>query len=141
MGGRHSGCFTRPPRRKAWSPFCFSGLRHYFQDLDRGAFAVGAPNDTIPELTGKDAENFETIARRHAALPQSRQSFGAQLAAFARFMATSMLPGFDPVAYDRAQEQPVPSTPRLALDHADWTASHRADGSVMVGSRLKEALA
>ena len=49
--------------------------------------------------------------------------------------------GFNPGIYDRAQEQPVPPAPHLALDDADWTASHRADGSVMVGSTLKEALA
>jgi hypothetical protein len=133
--------FYKAAKAQGLEPILLSGLRHYFQDHDRGAFAVGAPNDTIRELTGKDAEDFETIARRHAALPESRQSFGAQLAAFARFMAVPMLAGFNPAIYDREQEQPVPPTPRLALDDAGWTASHRADGSVMVGSTLKEALA
>jgi len=71
-------------------------------------------------------------------LPESRQSFGARLAAFARFMAVPIFPGIDPVSYDRAQEQPVPPTPHLALDNADWMASHRAEGSVMVGSTLKK---
>jgi NAD(P)H dehydrogenase (quinone) len=133
--------FYKAAKAQGLAPILLSGLRHYFQDHDRGAFAVGAPNDTIAELTGKDAEDFETIARRHAALPESRQSFGARLAAFARFMAVPILPGLDPVAYDRAQEQPVPSTPHLALDDAGWTASHGADASVMVGGTLKEALA
>jgi NAD(P)H dehydrogenase (quinone) len=41
----------------------------------------------------------------------------------------------------RAQEQPVPPTPLLALDDADWTASHGIEGSVVVQSRLKEAFA
>jgi len=133
--------FYKVARAQGLEPILLSGLRHYFQDHDRGAFVVGAPNDTVRELTGKDAEDFETIARRHAVLPASHQSFGAQFAAFARFLAIPMLPGFDPVAYDRAQEQPVPSRPRLALDDADWTASHRGDGSVMVGSTLNQALA
>ena len=121
-------------------PILFSGLRHYFQDHDRDAFAVDAPNDTIRELTGKDAEDFETIARRHAALPESRQSFGARLTVLARFVAVPILPGFI-AADDRAQEQPVPPTPRLALDDADWTASHDTEGSVVVGGPLKGALA
>ena len=56
-------------------------------------------------------------------------------------MAVPILPGFDPVAYDRAQEQPLPSTPHLALDDADWTASHGIEGSVVVPSPLKEAFA
>ena len=120
-------------------PFLLSGLRYWVKDNDRGAFAIGAPNDTVRELTGKEAEDFETIARRHAALPASRQSFAARLAAFARFMALPMLPGFDPVAYDRAQNQPVPPAPHLALDDADWTASHGGEAAVMVGGTLTES--
>jgi hypothetical protein len=133
--------FYKAAKAQGLEPILLSGLRLYFQDDDRGAFAVGAPNDTVRELTGKDAEDFETIARRHAVLPASRQSFGAQLAAFARFLAIPILPGFDPVAYDRAQQQPVPPTPHLALDDADWTASHGIEASVVVRSPLKEAFA
>jgi NAD(P)H dehydrogenase (quinone) len=133
--------FYKAAKAQGLVPILLSGLRHYFQDHDRGAFAVSAPNDTIRELTGKDAEDFETIARRHAALPESRQSFTARVAACARFMAVPILPGFDPVAYDRAQEQPLPSTPHLALDDAGWTASHGIEGSVVVPSPLKEAFA
>jgi NAD(P)H dehydrogenase (quinone) len=121
-------------------PFLLSGLRHWFQDNDRGAFAVGAPNDAVLELTGKDAEDFETIARRHAASPQSRQSFRARLAVVARFIAVPILPGFDPVAYDRAQEQPVPPAPRLALDDTAWTASHSSETSEVLHGMLKVAL-
>ena len=58
--------FYKAAKAQGAEPILLSGLRHYFRDLDRGAFAVGAPNDTIGELTGKDAEDFETNARRHA---------------------------------------------------------------------------
>ena len=133
--------FYKAAKAQGLEPILLSGLRHYFQDHDRGAFAVGAPNDTVRELTGRDAEDFETIARRHAASPESRQSFGARLAALGRFMAVPILPGFNPAIYDRAQEQPVPPTPHLALDDADWTASHGIEGSVVVQSPLKEAFA
>jgi hypothetical protein len=133
--------FYKAAKAQGLQPILLSGLRHYFQDHDRGAFAVDAPNDAIRELTGKDAEDFESIARRHAVLPASRQSFGSQLAALARFLAVPILPGFNPAIYDRAQEQPVPPMPHLALDDADWAASHRPDGSVMVGRSLKGALA
>jgi NAD(P)H dehydrogenase (quinone) len=133
--------FYKGAKAQGREPFLLSGLRYWFQDNDRGAFAVGAPNDTVRELTGKNAEDFETIARRHAALPQSRQSFRTRLAVFAGFMAVPILPGIDPVSYDRAQEQPVPPTPRLALDDEEWRASHGSEGSVVVRGPLKEALA
>ena len=35
----------------------------------------------------------------------------------------------------------VPPTPHLALDDADWTASHGIEGSVVAQSPLKEAFA
>jgi NAD(P)H dehydrogenase (quinone) len=122
-------------------PFLLSGLRFWVEDNDRGAFAIGAPNDTVRELTGKAAEDFETIARRHAALPESLQNFRTRLIVFARFMAVPILPGFDPVAYDRALKLPVPPAPRLALDDTGWTASHSSETSVLLHSMLNEALA
>jgi len=131
--------FYKAAKAQGLELILLSGLRHYFQDHDRGAFAVGAPKDTVRELTGRDAEDFETIARRHAALPESRHSFRARLAALARFMAVPILPGFNPAIYDRSQEQPAPPTPHLALDDAGWMASHGIEGSVVVQSPLKEA--
>jgi hypothetical protein len=52
-----------------------------------------------------------------------------------------MLPGFDPVAYERTQEHPVPPTPRPAVDDAGWMASHGAERLGMAGSALQQALA
>ena len=132
--------FYKGAKALGMGPFLLSGLRHWFQDNDRGAFAVGAPNDAVLELTGKNAEDFETIARRHVPSPQSLQSFRARLAVVAQFMALPLLAGFDPVAYDRAQEQPVPPAPRLALDDAAWTASHSSETSEVLRGMLKVAL-
>src|SRR5260370_19160836 len=41
-------------------PFLLSGLRYWGEDNDRGAFAVGPPNDTLPGLTGNDREALQT---------------------------------------------------------------------------------
>ena len=133
--------FYKAAKAQGMQPILLSGLRHYFQDHDRGAFAVGAPNDVVLELTGKEAEDFETIARRYAAFPESRQSLGTRLAVFARFMAVPLLPGFNPAIYDQAHEQPVPPTPHLALDDARWKAGHGIKDSVVVHSPFKEAFA
>src|SRR5246127_3446567 len=63
--------FLKAAKAQGNEPILLSGLRHYFQDHDRGAFALGAPKDTVRELTGRDAEDFGTIAWRHATLPES----------------------------------------------------------------------
>jgi hypothetical protein len=56
-------------------------------------------------------------------------------------MMLPMLPGFDPVAYERTQEHPAPPTPRPAIDDAGWMASHGAERLGMAGSTLQQALA
>ena len=122
-------------------PFLLSGLRYWGEDNDRGAFEVGAPNDTVRELTGKEAEDFETIARRHAALPASRQNLRTRLAVLARFLVLPMLPGFDPVAYEKTQEHPAAPAPRSAVEDAGWMASHGAEDLRMTVSPLQQALA
>jgi NAD(P)H dehydrogenase (quinone) len=133
--------FYKGARALGAEPFLLGGLRYWFEDNDRGAFAVGAPNDTVRELTGKEAEDFETIVRRHAALPASHQSFGTRLAVLARFMMLPMLPGFNPVAYERTQEHPAPPTPRPAIDDAGWMASHGAERIAMGANTLQQSLA
>jgi hypothetical protein len=60
--------FYKAAKAQGLKPILLSGLSHYFQDHDRGAFAVGAPNDTVRELTGRKPEDFGTIARRHAGI-------------------------------------------------------------------------
>ena len=126
-------------------PFLLSGLRYWFQDNERGAFAVGAPNDTVRELTGNEAEDFETIARRHAALPQSRQSFRTWLTVFANYLAVPILPGFDPVAYDRAQD-PAPCrrrhvwrSPTRTGRRATGVRGHIVGNDAHEGSRMNDA--
>src|SRR5262249_50887195 len=51
------------------SPFDLASIRHYANEIAGGTFAVGAPTHHVEELTGRPAEDFETIARRYFAEP------------------------------------------------------------------------
>jgi NAD(P)H dehydrogenase (quinone) len=133
--------FYKGARTLGAEPFLLSGLRHWFEDNDRGAFEVGAPTGTVRELTGKEAEDFETIARRHAALPASGKNYRTRLAVLARFLMLPMLPGFDPAAYEKTQEHPASPTPRPAVDDAGWMSSHGAEHLGVKVSPLQQALA
>jgi hypothetical protein len=46
----------------------FSGIRYYIDDHKRGAFEVGTQTTDVLDVTGRSAEDFETIARRYAAV-------------------------------------------------------------------------
>src|SRR5258708_5632498 len=51
----------------------------YVIDYQKNAFAVNAPTDVVRRITGREAEDFETIARRYAAtMPGVKRSFALQ---------------------------------------------------------------
>jgi len=101
-----------------------SGLRYYIGDHGAGAFELGAPTTDVLEVTGRPAEDFETIARRYAALPQNRRTFRNWLRQVAQFLITPLVPGFNLDRYDRELRRPFPSAPELALESKVWRREH-----------------
>ena len=106
-----------------------SGVRYYIEDHKRGAFELGAPTTDVLEVTGRPAEDFETIARRYAALPRNRRTLGNRLRALAQFVVTPLSPGFDFERYERELRRPFPSRPQFAPESTVWRREHAAGGS------------
>ncbi|CAB3810707.1 NmrA family NAD(P)-binding protein [Paraburkholderia fynbosensis] len=101
-----------------------SGLRYYVDDHKRGAFELGAPTTDVPDVTGQPAEDFETIARRYAALPANRRTPGNWLRQFAQFVIAPLSLGFDLERYDRELRRPFPSEPQFASESKVWLREH-----------------
>ena len=101
-----------------------SNVRYYFEDHKRGAFELGAPTTDVLDVTGRPAEDFETIARRYAALPRNQRTFGTWLREFAQFMIAPLSPGFNLDRYDRELRRPFPSEPQFAADSDVWRREH-----------------
>jgi uncharacterized protein YbjT (DUF2867 family) len=99
--------------------------REYMRDHREGAFSVGGGvTEVVAELTGTPAEDFETTARRYAALPFARQTLSNRLAAFARFNLLPFYPGHDLRAYVRRMHFPEPTRASLSSSDARWLAEH-----------------
>jgi uncharacterized protein YbjT (DUF2867 family) len=106
-----------------------SGVRYYIDDHKRGAFELGAPTTDVLDVTGQPPEDFETIARRYAALPGNQRTLGNWLREFAQFMITPLTPRFNFDRYDRELRRPFPSAPQFAPDSKIWRREHAvADG-------------
>jgi NAD(P)H dehydrogenase (quinone) len=75
-------------------------------------------------VTGRPAENFETIARRYAALPRNQRSFSNWLREFVQFMLAPLSSGFALDRFDRELRCPFPSVPRFATDSKVWRREH-----------------
>jgi NAD(P)H dehydrogenase (quinone) len=104
-----------------------SNVRYYVDDHKQGAFELGAPTTDVLDVTGRPAENFETIARRYAAQPRNQRTLGNWLRQFAQFMMAPLSPGFNLDRYDRELRRPFPSAPRFAVKSAVWRCEHDID--------------
>jgi len=116
--------FMKAARMSGYPIDLFSGIRYYIDDHERGAFELGAPTTDVLDVTGRPAEDFETIARRYAAPFRNQRTFGNWLREFAQFMLTPLSPGFNLDRYDRELRRPFPSEPQFATDSKVWRREH-----------------
>ena len=116
--------FMKAARMSGYPIDVFSGIRYYIEDHKRGAFEVGAPTTDVFDMTGRPAEDFETIARRYAAQPRNQRTFGNWLRELVQFMLAPLGPGFDLDRYDRELRRPFPAVPQFATDSKVWRREH-----------------
>lgn len=116
--------FMKAARMSGYPIDMFSGIRYYIEDHKRGAFELGAPTSDVLDVTGRPAEDFETIARRYAAMPHNQRTFGNWVRQFTQFVMTPLSPGFNLDRYDRELRRPFPSGPQFATDSKVWRREH-----------------
>jgi hypothetical protein len=101
-----------------------SNVRYYIDDHKRGAFEQNAPTSDVLDVTGRQPEDFETIARRYVALLGETRTIGDRLRQFAQFVIAPLSPGFNFDRYDRELRRPFPSEPQCAPDSSIWRREH-----------------
>lgn len=98
---------------------------YYFEEHQRGALMVNAPNDTVLEIGGRAPEDFETITRRYCAeRPEAIQTFGNKLKAMQFFIKMLMTPAPDMDDYEQQQDYPLIKEADYSSDSEEWLASH-----------------
>lgn len=112
--------FLKAARGRNIGDFLASNLRYYTEDHKQGAFALCAPTNDVLEVAGRPAEDFETIARRYAALPEAQRNFSNWLRTLAGFLGTPLALGYNPERLNRELHFPMSPTPRLAMENERW---------------------
>jgi NAD(P)H dehydrogenase (quinone) len=115
-----------------------SNVRYYIEDQKRGAFEVGAPTSDVLDVTGRHPEDFETIARRYAALPGNQRTVGNWLRTVTQFMITPLGPGFNFDRYNRELRRPFPARPQPATESDRWRREHAIADAANPGTSLRE---
>jgi uncharacterized protein YbjT (DUF2867 family) len=135
--------FMKAARNYGISIDTLRNVRYYIDDHRRGAFEFGAPTTDVLEVTGRAAEDFETIARRYAALPRNQRTFSNWLRELAEFVIASLSPGLNFDRYDRELRRPFPSEPQFAPESEVWRHEHgitdRANSAASVHKKATSA--
>ena len=120
--------FLKVARQQRVDPLMASVFVRYVSgDMKAGVFEFeGGVSDVLEQLTGEPGERFEATARRYAALPFARQTAANRVRAFATFMATPFLPGYNLNRLDRHWDMPVAPNPSVGIEDPRWRDEHRA---------------
>jgi len=104
-----------------WPVALQSQLRIYLEEYRRGTFALAAPSPVIPTLLGREAESFETIARRYVATrPEARRSLARWVSALGHFARTLLIRAVDYDAAERRLDHVLLAEPDYAQDSPGW---------------------
>ena len=107
-----------------------SQVRLYLTDYQQDAFALGAPTNVVRELTGRDAEEFETICRRYVSeRPESIPTLGNKMGALGRLLRAMLMRTPDMDAFEREQNHPPLSDAVFAADAPEWQRTHQKGDS------------
>lgn len=118
--------FTKAARAMGAAEFDMHNLRHYAEEIEQGAFAIGAPTNHVAQLTGSPAESFRETAAYYAAdvrrlAPNLRElsTLGALL-----FMVKMLLtPAPDFMAFEAAEGSTRIADPKPGHKNAEWQAA------------------
>jgi hypothetical protein len=111
------------------APFELSSVRYYLEELAGGTFATGTPTDHVQELTGRPADDFDTVARRYFAEPSlimPGMRTGSKLEAFAFLLRMMFARVPDLNRWEEAQDLPRLTRPMLAHENPEWRAHAEA---------------
>ena len=129
--------FLKAATAQGFPKFEMHDFRTYAQELAGGTFAAGAPTRHVEEITGRPAEDFESIARRYLADPDQISPglrAGSKLGALAFATRMMLTPAPDLDRWAAEQNHPAITEPVLAHDSAEWRRATSRGEVVVSGS-------
>lgn len=103
----------------------YSQLRYYIQDAQNGVFSVGGATSVVKDIVGREAEDFETIARRYIeANPEAEQTVISKLRAVKNIMKVILTPAPDLNKYESDMNFPTFKNMLLSSDSQEWRKEH-----------------
>jgi len=107
------------------SLYGLAAISQYVIDYQKNAFGVNAPTDVVRRITGREAEDFETIARRYAAtMPGAKKSLATQFKLMLGMLIALLRPAPKTAPYLALDEFSERSHVVFSADSPEWRQSH-----------------
>ncbi len=111
-------------RSIGFDEYTLNQLEWYMDELKRGTFAINAPTDAVERLTGRPAENMETIARRYlASMPGTTRGLSGMARAMRLMTKSVVSPAPNRKRYLRTFQNGT-AFGTLAIDSDLWQNTH-----------------
>ncbi len=106
------------------APFEQTQVVHYLREYRRGTFAAGETTNVVEEVTGRPAENFQTIVRRYAAAdPLTRRSLSNLLRAVRQVAKVMLTRPLELKRWERENSLPIIDG-QDSIDATEWKRTH-----------------
>jgi NAD(P)H dehydrogenase (quinone) len=103
----------------------YSQVRYYIQEGAQGTFAIGGATSVVKDIVGREAEDFETIARRHVEQdPAAKRTMANKLRAIFNMMKMMLTPAPDLDRYEREMGFPQLKEMELSSKSEEWCQVH-----------------
>ena len=124
--------------RNRLSHYALSAYEQYAIDYQKNAFAVNAPTDVVRIITGREAEDFETIARRYVSnTPGARRSFATQFKLMLELIISMLRPAPRTAPYLALSEFSDRKHVAFSADSPEWRQSHEQQASEPSGEKTE----
>ena len=105
--------------------FQMTGARWYYEEQKAGTWEIGAPTTHVRDLTGREPEDFATIARRYAQRPDTRRTPGNLARALWDMTLIGLVPPPRLDRFVRLQQHPEPAHPTLSINSQHWQSNQQ----------------
>ena len=121
--------------------YALAAYSQYAIDYQKNAFGVNAPTDVVRRITGREAEDFETIARRYAdTSPEARPSFAIKFKLMLGLIISLLRPAPKTAPYLALDEFSERSHVVFSADSPEWRHSHEPQASEPSGEQTSCSL-
>ena len=102
-----------------------SQIRYYVQEGHKGTWAVNGPTSVVKDIVGKEADDFETLARRYLSIqPIAKQTLANKIKAVFFMIKAMLLPTWDMEKLEKERAFPSFGNMTYSSESDEWQGEH-----------------